>query len=132
MTTERHDHHPAGYHGYEGEERRLPHWWDKWVNPTTVLAMIGGVVWGIQLNMAVIDHTQKIGKIANTLAQQQTLLQTQSNSLARVTVILDTMERRITGTEAAIKTDAVEVGQIKGMIISNQERIRALDHPKNR
>jgi len=119
-----------GYHGYEGTERRFPHWWDKWVNPTTVLAMIGGIVWGIQLNMAVVDHTAEIGKLSAMLTAQQSLLQQQSNSVARISVILDALERRVSGNEVAIKQDAVEVGRMKGLIISNQERVRALDYPR--
>lgn len=70
-------------------ERRLPHWWDKWVNPTTVLTLIGGIVWGVQLNMMVVTLAAEnaAGKTRDGIHDQ--LLQDLEINMAKHTLLID-------------------------------------------
>ena len=113
---------------YEGEERRLPHWWDKWVNPTTVLALIGGIVWGIQLNMAVVDHTGKIGAINGRLDAHQLLLQEQATTMAKTAVILQNIQDKLVNVAEDVSEHKADSGEWKQRIKVNETKIETLSH----
>lgn len=76
-------------------DQRYPRWWDKWVNPTTILAVLGGIIWGIQLNIAVITHTSEIAKLEEYYKQQTEVAHAHSIQIAETTVILKSLVDRI-------------------------------------
>lgn len=110
---------------YRGAERRWPHWWDKWVNPTTVLSLIGGIVWGIQLNMAVVDHSAQIGAINGRLDAHQQLLSEQAQALARSSVILEGIEIRMREYNESMNTHFRSANEIHRQVVANTTRLEA-------
>jgi len=74
-------------------------WVDKWVTPTTLLTAFGGVVWGIQLNFAVLNHTTQLAKINTEMVTHEQDSKKYIAVIERSTVILDNIERRLSKLE---------------------------------
>lgn len=74
---------------------RTAPWYEKWINPSSVLALLGGVVWGVQLNFAVLANSENIGHLRASTQKVQTTDQRQNEQLARISVILENIERRV-------------------------------------
>lgn len=72
-----------------------PKWWEKWLNPTTAMALFGAVVWGIQLNFAVLQNTKDIGSLQTSQSEVVKLLNAQQQLITKQTVLLDQLERRV-------------------------------------
>lgn len=70
-------------------------WWEKWISPTSVLALLGGIVWGVQLNVAVLAHTAEINNIVGRMHNAETVNNEQNQTLSRVAVILQLIEQRV-------------------------------------
>lgn len=68
---------------------------NKWVTPTSVLALLGGVVWGVQLNYAVVSHTEALGQLKGRMQNNEQLDYEQNEQLARIAIILEQLEKRI-------------------------------------
>lgn len=84
---------------------RLPSWYEKWINPTTILALLGGIVWGVQLNFAVISNTNNIGTLQSILEKKDSGYHAQNQQLARVAIILENIERRVGTLEGLVIRD---------------------------
>lgn len=76
-----------------------PKWWERWLNPTTAMALFGAVVWGIQLNFAVLQNTKDIGQMEGQQNEIVKLLNEQQQVLVRQTVLISELERRVTKHE---------------------------------
>lgn len=77
-----------------------PSWWEKWLNPTTAMAIFGAIVWGIQLNFIALQNREDIGKLEATQTRIVDLVQAQQEQSIRQTVLLEQLERRIRNAEA--------------------------------
>lgn len=73
--------------------------WNKWVSPTTVVALMGGIVWGVQLNFAVVSHTAAIGELKGRQIENEAIDHEQNEQLARIAIILEQLEKRINRLE---------------------------------
>ena len=76
-------------------DERSPHWWDKWVNPTTVLALIGGIIWGVQLNMLVLNSAQTDARQDEQIQQLQSQMRTVSDAVIRSNTLMDQVSKRL-------------------------------------
>ena len=74
-------------------------WVDKWVTPTTLLTIFGGVVWGIQLNFAVLNHASQLAQIDSEMLAHEQDSKKYIAVIERSTVILDNIERRLHNLE---------------------------------
>jgi septal ring factor EnvC (AmiA/AmiB activator) len=70
-----------------------PKWWDKWVNPTTMMVLFGAIVWGIQLNFAVLQNTKELGQVQATQQKVVVIQQEMQRQSIRLATLLETMER---------------------------------------
>jgi len=70
-----------------------PKWWDKWINPTTVMVLFGAIVWGIQLNFAVLQNTKDIGQVAGTQQKIVEIQQTIQQNTIRLSVLIEEMQK---------------------------------------
>lgn len=91
--------HDETYHREVMIDQRPPKWWDKWINPTTMLAVLGGIVWGIQLNFAVITQTSDIAKLEELSDARQVVNTQQNTQLTRISVILGQVVDKLDGVE---------------------------------
>lgn len=98
------------------------------MNPTTVLALIGGIVWGIQLNMAVVDHTGRIGAINGRLDAHQLLLQEQSTNMARTSVILSNIEERISDVQNDVHNIIEKTNRTSQRVTENATKLQTMSH----
>lgn len=90
---------------YSGEERRREvvvreeTVLSKWLSPTAVTVLLGGIIWGVQLNFAVSDLTKEVAK-ANVAAEKtESRVDRLAQTLLRVTVILERVEKRMSKLE---------------------------------
>lgn len=44
-------------------------WMDKWIRPSTLMAAIGAIVWGVQLNVATINQQSEIAENNSAIKQ---------------------------------------------------------------
>lgn len=97
---------------YEGAERRqgYPSFGDrlmeKWFTPATLTIVFGGVVWGVQLNFAVTQLVEEIGRVKASAVRAELRADTMSESLVRAAVILERVERRLDRVEGAHRAGA--------------------------
>lgn len=78
---------------------RTPQWYDKWINPSSMIALFGGVVWGVQLNFAVLANSDNIGQLRGRTQKVEITDQKQNTQLARISVILENIEWRMNRLE---------------------------------
>ena len=101
-------------------DERFPRWWDKWVNPTTVLALIGGIVWGVQLNLMVVKLAEN--QAANSVIVDEmvrTMQEIQLNQ-AKHTIILDNLVKQVRGIEIDQRAHLKEAEEWKRRIMANE------------
>jgi hypothetical protein len=67
--------------------RHYVRWWERWFNPTTAMAIFGAIVWGIQLNFAVIQNTKDLGKAEALNREMTAIIQTVSQQQVRLSVV---------------------------------------------
>ena len=80
----------------------LKGWMDKWITPTTIVVILGGFVWGIQLDYVVITHTAELQKVEARQDEIVKINALQNESLVRVLALLESLERRVDVNEKHI------------------------------
>jgi len=91
-------------------------WMDTWLTPTSLLVLLGGVTWGVQLNLAVghltedvaameaedrardtrVDLTEDVAAMEAEDRARDTRVEELSDQLLRVSLILERIEKRLT------------------------------------
>lgn len=100
-------------------DERRPRWWDKWINPTTVLSLIGGIVWGVQLNMYVVSLAEDQAKLEGRQYELTQQLQVTELNQARQTIILDNLIKKLDGVEVDLESLEKEVKEWEQKILRN-------------
>jgi len=59
-----------------------------------VTSLVGGVIWGVQLNLATLDHTRQLDAHQEILAEHTAKLSRLSENQVRISTILDRIERK--------------------------------------
>lgn len=94
-------------------DQRMPKWWDKWTNPTVVFTLLGGVVWGSNLN----SYVTGLGKNQDSIRETQKAILLDIRSLqfdnAKTTLVLDALVRRMDINLAAIKEHVMDDRNLK-------------------
>lgn len=91
---------------YQGDERRREIYvkqeslLDKWLTPTALTLVLGGIVWGVQLNFAVASLHKLVGEVRNEASRAETRVDRLAENTLKATVILERIERRIEKLEA--------------------------------
>ncbi len=104
-------------------DQRSPKWWDRWVNPTTALALIGGIVWGVQLNMLTVSTAEKTAGLEALHAQIQLELRDMRINQEKQTIILDSLLRQVTTMDTDMESHIREAESWKQRIIQNERMI---------
>lgn len=68
---------------------------ESWVSPSGVLLLIGGVVWGVQLNVATMNLTAEMVTQQSRLEKLEDEAEDTQENLLRTTLILEGMEIRM-------------------------------------
>lgn len=90
---------------YEGQERRaypMPQqrsWADIWLTPTALVVLLGGITWGVQLNLSVGHLSEDVTAIEVRAAKEEQRVDDISDKLLRVTLILERIEKRMDNFE---------------------------------
>lgn len=90
-------------------------WWERWFNPTTVMAIIGAMVWGIQLNFAVMQNTKDLGKASQLQQNMVEVVQKISQQQIRITVIQEQSLDRLGRLELNYQEHATDVGNLHNL-----------------
>lgn len=95
----------------------------KWVTPATVVIVFGAIVWGVQLNFLMLEHSRAIGLHAekiSTLGIEQKNLEFNAQKTA---IILDQAVRSLSDIIIKIETHDAEAETWKRQILLNQQNI---------
>ena len=79
-----------------------------WASPAGVLLLLGGIVWGVQLNVATMRLSQDYSQIAAVQAKQGAEINEVSRNLLRATLLLQGMEMRVNEAVQTVKEHNVE------------------------
>ena len=101
-------------------DQRIPKWFDKWVNPTTVLAILGGIVWGVQLdgNIGTLDSRMHITE--RIVGEHSVSLRDSDLTDTKTVYVLDNLVTRVDDTEAAMERHLSAVRQWETRILHNE------------
>lgn len=64
------------------------------------MALFGAIVWGVQLNFAVISMTEKLGALDTQTVINRNMDEEQNRQIVRISVILEQLEKRVTAHSA--------------------------------
>jgi hypothetical protein len=84
-------------------DERNPKWFDKWVNPTTVLAILGGIVWGVQLDSSIETLNDRSLRTKATSIANRDAMHRDDVIDAKTVYVLDNLVNRVTATEVEIQ-----------------------------
>lgn len=65
-----------------------------WFTPTTMMAVLGGIIWGVQLNYAVIQQHSDISALKEVISEQVRVNTEQTLQLSRIAILIDVIEER--------------------------------------
>lgn len=87
----------------------------RWVTPATLVALIGAIIWGVQLNMITLQSVDTIATLtadsrrAAVSVSQLEVRRAESAAIQRSTVLtLDRLERRLTRAEEKVYNNLKE------------------------
>ena len=103
-------------------EHRIPKWWERWVNPTTLLALFGGIVWGVQLNMLVTVHATKLGGQASAIYRNSEDINTIDKTLARMVTLMEVMNTKVDDLYTSYDAHLEDSVEIREKILRNEYR----------
>lgn len=104
-------------------DQRVPKWWDKFVSPAGMLMLLGGIVWGIQLNVAVMQHTSELSAIHERAQSSAAMNQEQNMQLTRISLILSTLVDDVDDVQDDNSSHEREAESWKRLIESNKQRL---------
>jgi len=91
---------------YNGDERRREVYvkqetlMEKWLTPTAMTLVLGGIVWGVQLNFAVKQLTAEVAKADAAAHRSEQRTDKLADNILKASVILESVERRVEKLEA--------------------------------
>lgn len=98
-------------------------WIDKWIRPTTLVTVIGAIIWGVQLNFAILQQTEINAQQASlivTLDEAHRELQLQE---ARTSLLLDQVSVRLADVTKRVLEHDKEAEQWKRKILLMEQQI---------
>ena len=99
---------------------------DKWINPTTVIALLGGIIWGVQMNMYVNTLGERTTKMEQHNKDLDRRADEASLAMAKILFVLDNLVNRI-GEIESDERRRIEVDEVwRQRIIRNE-----LDHGRD-
>ena len=96
----------------------------KWITPLTLLTFFGAIVWGVQLNIITIQHTEAIASQQRQLHILEEDDNTTAISLAQGIIVQQQMVRALERIEKKVTRHAEEAEEWKRRIILNEQRLK--------
>jgi len=98
-----------------------------WLSPAGALLLLGGIVWGVQLNVATMNLSSQMSELnAKQGNISDRLLEVSDNSL-RTTLLMKQLTERMAEMDADVDVHFDEAEDWKLKIIAIEERMRALE-----
>jgi cell division protein FtsL len=97
---------------------------EKWITPSSLMILIGAIIWGVQLNAAVLDLAREISKLEQRVAQNTTINVAQNESLIKLGTIVDGIEKRIQKAEHHVIEHERDSEIWKRRIQANEARLQ--------
>jgi len=91
---------------YNGDERRREVYvkqetlLERWLTPSALAFVFGGVVWGVQLNFAVKQLTSEVAQADTVAHRSEQRVDRLAENILKASVILERIEKRIDKLEA--------------------------------
>jgi len=100
----------------------IPQWAQAWLSPAGVLVVIGGIVWGIQLNIGYVMLAEKVAANTVSIKAISKSLEVTAINNATTSIILEAMREDIKHSSDHITKHDSESGVWKERIIKLEER----------
>jgi chromosome segregation ATPase len=108
----------------------MPDWFLNWITPSGVMLMIGGITWGVQLNIHAMLMVKRIGRHESRIDGHDAVLREITTELAKVSIILQQVERDVMRAADHIEEHNSEAESWKRRIVTVEERIKSMgNHP---
>ena len=95
----------------------------KWITPATLVIMFGAIVWGIQLNVAVMQNAKAIAALTTTLEGVKEKQAEHDLAWARAVVIQDQLLERLAINTETLNAHLGEAEDWKRRILMNEQRV---------
>ncbi len=82
---------------------RMERMTERWMGPTGVAIIAGGIIWGIQLNYATMNLTSQVARITKDVEIHDSQLDEVSANLLRTTIVLQNMEEEMSEAVGIVK-----------------------------
>lgn len=118
------------YHREVVIDQRPAKWWDKWMSPAGLMVVFGGLVWGIQLNFAVLTQQADIAGLKEAYDKQQQINHEHALQMTRIALLIDQVVEKVERLDRDSGKHEAESGLWKRMIENNKTRIDHLEETK--
>ena len=96
----------------------------KWATPAGLTIMFGAIVWGVQLNFAIINLTDKLGEIDAEADVSQRTQRDIAATVLKATLMMDEMEKDVLAVVKHVNDHNKESAEWKQRILILEERLR--------
>ena len=97
---------------------------EKWITPVTLSCIVGGVIWGVQINIGVINLTKAVTAQQVDFNELKLEHRKYELSIARTSIIQEGMLKQLSSLQKAVAEHERESAKWKQRIIRNDEAIR--------
>ena len=102
--------------------------WSAWLHPQVLLILIGaifaGLVWGIQLNIAVLMHSKRHAHLEGRVDAHDKILDLLTKDLLRVSLILSGLEKSVEKAVGHVDEHEKEAEAWKHRIVAVEEKVK--------
>jgi ribosomal protein S15P/S13E len=100
---------------------------EKWASPAGVLIMFGGVVWGVQLNIATMNLTKELSAIDGRTNELSKELVEVSKNTIRTSVILNSISKEVDNAMNHVESHKEDAEDWKRRILINEQRLKDME-----
>lgn len=72
---------------------------ERWLTPAALMIVVGGIAWGVQLNVAVQVLTRDVASVTTMTEREEKRVDRLSENMLKATLILEQMEKRMVRIE---------------------------------
>ena len=98
-----------------------------WATPTGVALLLGGIVWGVQLNVATMNLNAGVVTLTERVAAVEKESEIIGDNLLRTTIVLEAMEIRMIKALEHVENHNKESEDWKRRIVILEEMLRRHD-----
>jgi 5-bromo-4-chloroindolyl phosphate hydrolysis protein len=102
----------------------MPSWLDNWISPAGFMIVVGAIIWGIQLNIAVISHTERLAEIKTAAAEHELRDLEWGKTLGQTVILLNELEKRVSANTRHAEDHEREAADWKYRIIDIESKLK--------